>query len=66
MDLFRQTIDQTISQGDSVCVIGKDEYKGWVGTVTKVKEISGDKIFTIELQANHKRVERFRESLRKE
>ena len=62
----QQALADTLSKGDNVRIIGKDSYKGWIGTVTRVKELSGENVYTIELQANNKRVERFKESLRKE
>lgn len=62
----RQAIDEKLTKGDSVRIIGKDEYKGWLGIVIAVEELSGDCIFTVELQANSKRIERFGASLRKE
>lgn len=63
---FRQSLTETINKGDVVQVIGRDEFKGWFGTVTKVKEISGERVFTVELEADGKRIERFRDALRKE
>ena len=71
MDTFytnfrKQAIDEKIAKGDSVTIIGKDEYEGWSGVVIGVEELSGDRIFTIELQANSKRIERFGSALRKE
>ena len=71
MDTFcatfrKHAIDEKLAKGDSVRIIGKDEYKGWLGSVIGVEEISGDCIFTIELQANSRRIERFGASLRKE
>ena len=55
-----------LSKGDQIKVIGKDEYKGWLGTVIRVKKISGENIYTVELEANHMRIERFKDSLRKQ
>lgn len=62
----KHLVDDKISKGDKVQIIGKDEYKGLFGTVTNVEEISGSHIYTIELSANSKRIERFEQSLRKE
>lgn len=62
----KQALEQNLTKGDSVRVIGKDKYKGWLGTVTHVKELSGECFYTVELQANSERIERFKESLRKE
>ncbi len=62
----KQAIDEKIAKGDSVRIIGKDDFKGWLGIVTTVEKVSGDHIYTVELQANSKRIERFGASLRKE
>ena len=62
----KQALTDTFAKGDTVRVIGKDPHKGWIGTVTRVKEISGEHLYTVELQANNKRIERYKESLRKE
>ena len=62
----QQALKDELSKGDTVRIIGKDQYKGWIGTVARIKNISGEHIYTIELQANSVRVERFKESLRKE
>lgn len=61
-----QALKDELSKGDTVRIVGKDPYKGWIGTVTRVKEQSGEHIYTVELQANSERVDRFKESLRKE
>ena len=61
-----QALSDTHTIGDTVRIIGKDLYKGWIGTVTRVKELSGESVYTVELQANSQRVERYKESLRKE
>lgn len=62
----KQAINEKIVKGDSVKIIGKDDYKGWTGVVINVEERSGDSVYTVELQANSKRIERFSASLRKE
>jgi hypothetical protein len=59
-------LNQNIDKGDTVQIVGKDEFKGYYGTVTKVKQISGECIFTVELEANGSCVERFQDSLKKE
>lgn len=61
-----QAINEKIVKGDTVKVIGRDEYKGWVGIVITIEEMSGDPIYVVELQANSKKIERYGESLRKE
>ena len=60
------SLENTINTGDTVQIIGKDQYKGWIGTVAHIKDISGEKVFIIELQATSERIERFKDSLRKQ
>lgn len=45
-----QAINETIVKGDTVRVIGKDEYKGHIGIVVSVEEISGEPQYIVELQ----------------
>jgi len=62
----QQALVDKLSVGDSVKIVGKDKYKGWLGTITRMKELSGEWVYTVELQANNQRVERYRDSLRKD
>lgn len=62
----QQALSEKLEIGDTVRVIGRDQFKGCIGTITRVKELSGECVYTVELQANSQRLERFKESLRKE
>jgi hypothetical protein len=67
LSTFRQqAINEKIAKGDTVIVTGRDEYKGWVGIVVATEEVSGESVYTVELQADSKRIERFASNLRKE
>ena len=66
MDLSGFQLQETISKGDTVRIIGRDDYKGYLGTIIKTKELSGEKLYTIELEATSQRIERFQQSLRKQ
>jgi hypothetical protein len=59
-------INEKIAKGDTVRVVGKDQFKGQIGCVISVDEISGEAIYTVELEADTTRIERFAASLRKE
>ena len=56
---------QPISVGDVVMVIGRDSCKGLIGTITSQKQSTGEILFTIELDANHKEIERGQPNIRK-
>lgn len=62
----QQALKDELCKGDTVRIIGKDSFKGWIGTVVAIKEISREHVYTVELQANNARVDRYKESLRKE
>jgi len=67
LSTFRQqAINEKIAKGDTVIITGRDEYKGWVGTVVGIEEVSGESVYIVELQADSKRIERFASNLRKE
>ena len=59
----QQAINETLSQGDTVIVVGTDEFKGFRGTVTGSKSVGGENIYSVELQANSKRIDRAKASL---
>lgn len=72
-------VNQNVDVGDIVTVIGKDEFKGLIGTVTRFlktqlvffnakqsqKHTTGDKVYIIELHANNKKIERGQPQLKK-
>jgi hypothetical protein len=67
LSTFRQqTINETITKGDTVLITGRDEFKGWIGIVVLTEEKSGETVYTIELEANSKKIKRFASNLRKE
>ncbi len=59
----QQALNDTLSLGDTVMVIGTDEFKGFRGTVTGSKSVGGENIYAVELQANSKRIDRAKSSL---
>lgn len=58
--LFQQDLSFNIEKHDYVQVIGKDEYKGYVGIVTGIytNPTLLEPLYIIELQANGKIVQR--------
>lgn len=61
----QQAISEKIEIGDTIIVRGSDEFKGFRGTVTGIKQVSGENKYTVELQANSAKIERKPESLTK-
>jgi len=52
--------DNDISLNDRIVIVGKDELKGLIGIVVKIKHTQGmpEPIYTVELEANGKKVRR--------
>jgi uncharacterized membrane protein YkoI len=60
-----EVIEETLKVGDTVIISGRDEFKGFKGTVVSLKSISGETRYSIELEANGKKIERKIDSLNK-
>lgn len=65
-NFHKQVLTENVKVGDTVTVIGKDEFKGLRGTVTNQKLTTGEKIFIVELHANNRKIERAQLQIRKE
>ena len=65
-NFHQQVIKDNIKVGDTVTIIGKDDCKGLLGTVTSLKQSGSESLYIIELHANSKRIERAPPQLRKE
>lgn len=61
----QQAISETMAIGDTVMITGRDEFKAFRGTITGLKHVSGENRYTVELQANGRKIERKTESLSK-
>lgn len=66
-DLFPSSAFDNISLNDDVIIVGPDDCKGLIGIVVAIKnsEISANSVFTVELQANGKKIQRPVEHLKR-
>jgi hypothetical protein len=54
-----------IDENDKIKIVGKDKLKGLTGFVKRIKKESGVKIYTVELECNGKKIDRYKENLKK-